>query len=625
MKQKKIQSGESAALTGQIELYKPDKKAFDYFVEKFSYYTVPYLRDFAASLFPLVKNCKVVGEGAVPFVEKIVTEFQAKPITANKTQLLDFLALFLADHRNFSIYLLGLPDEVKRLWEYVVMHGCISRSSLKRFSSFNWLTISEKSYGWGSEVQKSDYLVWFEVKAGDPSFYEKGTFRYVTEHYIRLPDFLCSRMIPLFIEKDVYTIAPLAELPATAEKLLCFNAEPFIFTELPVLDGLSRQGELDTNEKGKLPAASLKKVATKMGMTEFFKGEETRPVAALRANMVLSAFAFYWMSKVRDISHPEEALKDIFGNTILNYPTILLPILLPYISGLRSSEFKESSAMRSLRDVFRVVIGLKSQDWISVSQLLLHCRINGVNLLPFSEYQLLKMELKNKLNDDAIYRDGWLTDLSEPFVKAFVFLLASFGLVEIAYEEFSSSTSSPFSTLRYFRLTALGTYVFGLSKTYELPKVKDEGPYFELDTRNLIVRSLGDNNPYESLLQDISEPIGRHRYKVTHASLLKSCATYEDVFNKMEFFKRFISNELPDIWTEFFLSLTKRCRPLKEIASEKYLIYQLDANNKELLHLVSTDPVIRKSTIRAEGHLLLVEKNSIRQITAHLKSFGYLL
>ena len=167
--------------------------------------------------------------------------------------------------------------------------------------------------------------------------------------------------------------------------------------------------------------------------------------------------------------------------------------------------------------------------------------------------------------------------------------------------------------------------MFNITNTYELPKAKEEGPFFDLDARNLIVRSLGENNPYETLLQDVAIPIGQHRYKLTHASFLNNCKTNEDVVNKIEFFKRFISAELPEIWSEFFDSLMKRCRPLTSISADKYLVYQLDAGNEELLRLVSTDPVIRENTVRAEGYLLLVKKDSLKQVVARLKYSGYLL
>lgn len=57
----------------------------------------------------------------------------------------------------------------------------------------------------------------------------------------------------------------------------------------------------------------------------------------------------------------------------------------------------------------------------------------------------------------------------------------------------------------------------------------------------------------------------------------------------------------------------------------KCLIYRLDPSNRELLQLLSTDPVIRQYTLRAEGHLLLIEEEQLNKVVTRLKYFGYLL
>ncbi|WP_301706020.1 hypothetical protein [uncultured Parabacteroides sp.] len=626
MYKKNAINGPECGMIGDIELFVPDKKrAYDISEFFYIHYTVAELRDLVAVLYPLVKKRKIVGEGAGTSVEVIVDNINAKPTSANKDVLVDFIAIFLGDLRNFGQYLESLPGNVQLLWNYLIRNKTISYSTLKKITGEEWIKSTDIYSSWSKSLIKSPFLAWFVVEMGEPSWYDSQTHRYISEIYISMPDFLFNWFIPFFYEKTDFVLTELPELPAETEQLKVFNAESSIFTELTILDGLEKQGGLEINEKWKLSAACLKKLSAQVNLSEFFPQESDRSLNTLRANLMFSTFAFFWTVKKRNIGQPEKELRDIFSEMILNYPVILYPILLPYTSGLRSSEFRNQLGLQYLKMVISEITLSDSQQWLLASQFILHCRFYNIPFSPFNRFSLEKMKLKDKLSGDFIYKDGWYIDLDEVFIKSFIFLLASFGLLEIAYDACPSSFSSPFHALRYFRLTALGAYVFNITNTYELPKAKEEGPFFDLDARNLIVRSLGENNPYETLLQDVAIPIGQHRYKLTHASFLNNCKTNEDVVNKIEFFKRFISAELPEIWSEFFDSLMKRCRPLTSISADKYLVYQLDAGNEELLRLVSTDPVIRENTVRAEGYLLLVKKDSLKQVVARLKYSGYLL
>ena len=146
-----------------------------------------------------------------------------------------------------------------------------------------------------------------------------------------------------------------------------------------------------------------------------------------------------------------------------------------------------------------------------------------------------------------------------------------------------------------------------------------------MDEQRLVIRSLKENNPYESLLNDTAIPIGNRRYMMSNESFLKNCRSEKDVKDKIDFFKRFISKEIPEVWTSFFDSLLRQCHPLKPVSADKYVIYQLDGNNKELIHLLSTDPFLKSILIRAEGYKILVEKKQQKAFVDKLKAHGYLL
>ena len=156
-----------------------------------------------------------------------------------------------------------------------------------------------------------------------------------------------------------------------------------------------------------------------------------------------------------------------------------------------------------------------------------------------------------------------------------------------------------------------------------MPKIEQE-VYFELDPERLIIRSLKDPNPYEQLLRDTAEPISRGRFQTSALSFLSGCHSREDVEGKISIFKQFIANELPPLWEQFFQSLLQHCKPLEEDKAS-YRHYTLQPDNRELIHLITTDPTLRQLAIRAEGFRLLVRIEDIRKFENQLKKHGYLI
>jgi len=164
----------------------------------------------------------------------------------------------------------------------------------------------------------------------------------------------------------------------------------------------------------------------------------------------------------------------------------------------------------------------------------------------------------------------------------------------------------------------------GIKRKYERTKAADI-QYSELDTERLIIKSLVDNNPYESLLGNMATAISKKMYKVSYESFLNGCEKLQDIESKIDFFKEYVSSQdLPDNWTQFFKDIKKRCKPMKA-PKNKYTLLQIPADDKELQHIILSDPIIRKYTLKAEGFILLVDTNYKSRVVEALKKYGYLI
>ena len=208
-------------------------------------------------------------------------------------------------------------------------------------------------------------------------------------------------------------------------------------------------------------------------------------------------------------------------------------------------------------------------------------------------------------------------------IRMCAFWLASLGMAEVALCEKPNIEVSPFDRLAYLRLTPLGRYAFGVADSYEAPE-QEHVAYFELDPDRLIIRSLVEPNPYAQLLTDTSTAISKNRYETSALSVLASCHTKADVESKIKIFRQFIASELPPLWEQFFKTLLQHCHPLKEDKTG-YKRYSLDPENRDLIQLVTTDPVLRQIVIRAEGFRILVKNDDLKKFETQLKKHGYLL
>ncbi|WP_165157498.1 hypothetical protein [Parabacteroides sp. ZJ-118] len=564
------------------------------------------------------QECVLMTEGGERDIPLELRKMLNKKGNPYKGELLDFLAFFMADSRNFGAYFHLLPRRQQQLWTLLVRNYFASNDLQKRETGVSWISFSKKSYFGYRDVEVSSDIPWFEAFRVDRPYPQDP------EYYLYIPRFLRPFLYPFFFPEAQGKLDVSVALPE-GEALTTFTGERKILELLPVLDTFYRQGLLDVGKNGKLGAMVLNKVSKLLCVDEFFPGTADKMASSLYKSMLLNSYVQY-RTFVKKEESPELFIKNMITFFTSNR-SFLLSMALPHINGIRSTMMCDTYVCELTSCIMALLASMDSACWGTVESLRMRLYFSEpgfcYNVL-FNYYVLGRANFTNsKQGKELIILDEIYEEMSVPFIKGFLFLLASLGLVEIAYGDYDPDSCSYCDSLRYFRLTALGQYVLGIKKEYRLELNENVG--FEVDEDNLIIRSVRERNPYESLMADIAEQISAHRYKVSYESFLKNCADASDVEKKIDFFRMHVCQRPPQIWEDFFLNLQRRSMLFQEVLSKRYVIYRLDAEDKDLLRLVSSDKYLRQYSLRAESYLLLVDSLHLREVKNRLKELGYLI
>lgn len=624
-----LDTGINSAQT--IKLYQPSQEnqaKWNYIIS--SNFTVAKLQsivDTFSFLLVLKKEILAIDLAGNVVIPNEVVLLQTKKSNLKKSELSEFVAYFFADIRNFDIYLKNQSEENRLLWQkimdnYYVCYEEFFPNDQNDQSIFSYYGQAFYPYNMTSVLPAS--LPWFECINSDIKV-ECQYKSYKTGRYMYIPMWLRQTVAPLFYDKQKCELKVFDELPKE-KGLMSFNAELNVFNEFTIIEGIFSQGSLGSFSN-KPSAAEVKKATQQLNMKEFFTDKPAREVVSMRASMILPHYRNF-MYAVR--KRPSKGIENFLKNTIEEifcYHTIIGPILFPHITGLRANMFDEMYISPILNATTKVISGVESGKWVSTSSIIDFQRWSGELCYGglFGNPSMDRVTLKSKSSGEVIFLDDVYHTMTVPMINGLFFFLAAFGLAEVAYTEYSMQAQSLFCSVRYIRLTKLGEYAFGLSEKYIQAETDNTIPYFELDSNSLIIRSLQENNPYESLLLDTAQSIGSRRYKMSPESFLKNCTKAADVENKIAFFKQYIHSDLPPIWDLFFKDLVHRCNPLKLVSSSSYVVYKLKSNDKELQRLMVSDEVISKNVIRAEEYMILIKAGAQNEVINRLKQYGYLL
>ena len=549
------------------------------------------------------------------------------------------IALIVSDEQNMKAYISSLSTDMKTLWRTVLANVIVSQQTAKQIlhTTDSLLGESKSNYYYSRKTNwNRREFGWFTTilfRCEKASVYGYREF----EHFITVNAFVHALFFPHFFPEVFEDDLSLAELPDGNWRTV--NLETESVASFQLFNGLFQQGEFPMKQKG-IGTTDMKRAMKKLLLTEFFPGDQTEYRQHLRAYsyMQLLALNEYLRPETKkgkqqqlrlNTSTYQDTLRDMLNHQS-RFAPYLIPMLFPHIRGLRKQMTEYSREIRLFTIATNILVE-EPERWISINDILLkiyELESNGTStrfttLVFHPNDERDYVDIVNEYNGRIITADRYTQEFGYTGLQSLAFMLCSLGVVEIALNEDESRNLSPFDSLDYIRLTPLGRYALGVTNDYEEPE-QEHVAYFELDPDRLIIRSLVDPNPYAQLLLDTSVTISKNRFETSALSFLANCHKREDVEGKINIFKQFIANELPPLWEQFFQTLLQHCHPLKE-DKVGYKRYLLDPKNRDLITLITTDPVLCKTVIRAEGYRILVKNDDLKKFETQLKKHGYLL
>lgn len=538
-----------------------------------------------------------------------------------KSELLDFASLFFT-RSNFHLYLEALPDNVRKLWIAAADKIFLSEGEAYKLLGEECID----THRWSAHVCETLGEDIFEATESGLYDYGHDDAYYLTFTYTWL------RELTYWCSHNTFGNCQTAELP---DKLTVFNAEADLFQEIPILNNLC-ESEMLTLGKTVLFTAKLRKALNHVNINDFNLDEKSTKYyeETLRYYYLITTYLLTCEITHKSVINSASPLQliQLCIQNIFNNASNFSKLFLPHISGIKRDYDLTHNAHELMRSLKQSLLTLNSSMWTSIEQLLYQTRCKFEHEARFSiliqeptSYYNIGFKLRDKNADEPIKYDEIITRVNHHSIKSALLAMASWGIIEIAYDPTTTANGPSYLTdaLRYVRLTNLGKYVFGKAKSYQLPTTmvntcKD----FELNADRLLIKVLNPNSKGNFALGKIATPITPQLYRTDFSVFLKECNTKDDIEKNIDLFKKYIANEPPQIWADFFNAMLERTNALKKVKTN-YITRSIDAKDKELQDIIMHAPNIKQYILRAEGYVVLIEQAHLSDVNNILKTYGY--
>lgn len=541
-----------------------------------------------------------------------------------KAELLNFASLFFNED-NFHLFLETLPDNVRAIWIAAADKIFLSEKDANELLGEECLIDTHRWHQVGVCNTLGEGI--FKITSSERFDYSDNNTYYLTfkSYWLRELTYRCSH----HTLKDCQT----AVLP---DKLTVFNAEADLFQEIPILNNLRESGML-TLGRTHFFTAKLRKALDKARINNFNLNEKSTKYyeETLRSYYLIITYLLTCERTYDHVINSASPLQliQLCVKYVFDHTSKFCKLFLPHITCIdRDYDYSHRNTNRLMRSFERSLLTLKSSMWVSIEQVLYQTRCffdhkTYVSILiqePTSYYNI-GFKLHDKNADEPIKYDEIITRVTYQSIKSVLLALASWGIIEIAYDPTTTGNGPSYLTdaLRYVRLTNLGKYVLGEAKSYQLPATmvntcKD----FELNADRLLIKVLNPNSKGSFALEKIATPITSQLYRTDFSVFLKECNTKDDIVKNINLFKKYIANEPPQIWAGFFNAMLERSNALKKVRTS-YITRSIDAKDKELQDIIMHDPNIKQYILRAEGYVVLIEQAHLSDVNNILKTYGY--
>lgn len=563
-----------------------------------------------------------------------------------KDELVQLFSLICLNRVLFEKLFSMLSQDVREVLHILVWQGAsfpakklIDELGAPILHKSDMINNSNKSYRYISHKNPSFYIAdsysLFNFES-EYSYPIEGTSPYRFKIFL---DETLRRVFKKYLPKPEGYELTAIELTEKPEFVYCDNDN--ILSNLELLKNYILQGYIQKGNNGRLLKNTIKQIRAHCHIKEFYD-EKDKSLQFIRTEMMMN-FLIQAPLKVAvnsEVKLLKSIFKDFFENkNFENY--ILCQALLTHIKKINFYENNHYVNSKIKGEFSEILRSMPLSQWVSIENILEYALYRDLFIGLIDNNSYILMNLYMELSDNEHYkvynRYSSRTDLLSymyhpvlriPFIKGMMFLLASFGIVDIAYNYPSNQYKqkeryylTEYDGLRYVRLTQLGAFILGITDNYEVTIEKEEANIILEENRLMI--SMEGNDPFKSILLDkIAEKIHGNSYKVTYSSFLKDCHSTKAVEEKIKLFKKHIAPKPSEIWQTFFKELQGKINPLTP--NNSLAVYEIEPSS-ELINLIAKDEVLRKYILKAERYHIVIDTANRYKIKKRLEEFGFFI
>ena len=553
---------------------------------------------------------------------RVVRGMMAKR-SLKKDELAYVCAIPFLSGKLFQLFLESLPEGVERLLKALVWEERLAVKEIRERLGTDPLKPkqSEKFYYYQVQLRENYQLFKLWRKYGWGGEAEEAMVSLALP--VRL---LIAKLLPVPEWGRLKPLDALGEVEMVYE-----SGEHDLPKEWPLLMAYLQQDQLKLSTKGRPLASSLGKMQRSLDIREFYPGNEDKFLSRIRTTM-LASLAMLLSKPERNKPMPE-VLKLLFDKYYLEKFQSFYP-LFGFFRG--SNNVGPYYLHKVERGLFSLLADIPAGSWVAVEDIIGYYKLSFANLKAVQPgeaqsrlyYEDIEAETDYEAFTDKLYIEPNLfhNAIEKPLVYGSLYLWASFGLLDVAYntpdmEDLGYDIFSPYDGIRYARLTSLGAYIAGRQESYDAPESAQQLEIVPSPDALLIVAGSNSRDSAATLLAPYANDAGNGFFQTDFATFLKGCRTQKDLELKMELFRSVLSSPLPPNWEAFFRELQQKLEPLETVKG--YHLFRIPPDNGPLIELVARDAVLRGLVLKAEGYHLLVAKKDLSSFKKRLQEFGY--
>ena len=312
-------------------------------------------------------------------------------------------------------------------------------------------------------------------------------------------------------------------------------------------------------------------------------------------------------------------------------PAFYTPLLMPHFS-LRDTDLERSISPNLFTQLKKI-----STQWHQLDHWIQHLSVTDVDINLYADYYYYTLKTKKieKSHHRLLPQVYSINDknyhilVTTPFIRSWIYWLNTLGITEISTSKTANTTYSlpnhpylsPGDYISSFRLTPWGQYLLGITKTNPIQTQTTESELI-LHPRQPIITLKGNNPVIHIFLNQITQSLGQNRYHLTPKSFYSKCKTQQEAAQRIQQLKQHLPqhSNLSPFWQNLITQLAKYQNPLTPVSD--HLIFKLK-QDQDLYHLFITDEYLRKNTIRAQNHHIIINNDNINLVINYLSELGY--